>query len=44
MIKDSLDPYVMAYKLGTIDEFYDISSGGFLSYFLQVLLFFVAVN
>lgn len=44
MVKDSEDPYVMAYKLGTVDEYYDINSRGFLSVFLQALLALVAVS
>lgn len=44
MVKDSEDPYVMAYKLGNIDEYYDINSKNFLSVFLQALLALVAVG
>ena len=44
MVKDSADPYVMAYKIGNVDEFYDINSKSFLSVFLQGLLALVAVS
>ena len=44
MVKDSEDPYIMAYKLGNINEYYDINSKNFLSVFLQALLALVAVT
>lgn len=44
MVKDTEDPYVMAYKIGDVNEFYDINSKSFLSFFLQGLLALVAVR